>query len=69
MTARRWAEVFGGDLAGASVALSGVTVSFTSSGDKRAGLWTVNVAVPPDGEAGELEVAGVLFRRHPGNTA
>jgi Glyoxalase-like domain len=79
--ARRWAEVFGADLGsadlgsadlgsaelgGSSVMLSGVTVSFTKSGDKRGGLWSVDVAVPPDGQAGELEVAGVLFRRHPG---
>ena len=61
--AERWAEVFGGDLTGTSVRLAGVTVSFATSGDKRPGLVSVDVAVPPDGEPGDLEVAGVSFRR------
>jgi hypothetical protein len=62
--AARWAEVFGADLDGASVRLAGVTISFAPSGDKRPGLVSVDVAVPPDGESGELELAGVSFRRH-----
>jgi hypothetical protein len=30
---------------------------------ERPGLVSVDVAVPPDGESGDLEVAGVSFRR------
>jgi hypothetical protein len=63
--ARRWAEVFGGELAGTSVGLRGVTVSFADAGDKRPGLVSVDMTVPPDGEAGALEVAGVVFVRSP----
>lgn len=63
--ARRWAEVFGGELAGTSVGLRGITVSFADAGDKRPGLLSVDMTVPPDGEAGALEVAGVVFVRSP----
>jgi hypothetical protein len=64
--ARRWAEVFGGDLDGRSVRLSGVTVSFTGAAGQRAGLRSVDVAVPAGSQTGDLEVAGVRFRRHAG---
>ena len=62
--ARRWAEVFGGELAGMAVGLNDVTVTFADVGDRRPGLVSVEVTVPPDGQPGDLEVAGVLFRRH-----
>ena len=65
-TARRWAEVFGGSLAGTAVGLDGVTVSFTALDEGRPGLRSVDVTVPPGGAAGPLEVAGVVFWRSTG---
>ena len=62
--ARRWAEVFGAELAGTAVGLNDVTVTFTDIRDRRPGLVSVEMSVPPDGEPGDLAVAGVLFRRH-----
>ena len=62
--ARRWAEVFGAELAGMAVGLNDVTVTFTDVRDRRPGLVSVEMSVPPDGEPGDLAVAGVLFRRH-----
>ncbi len=63
--AARWAEVFGGELAVDRVELDGVAVSFVPVAGARPGLRSVDVAVPPDGEPGALEVAGVVFRRYP----
>ncbi len=47
-----------------SVGLNDVTVTFTDVRDRRPGLVSVEMSVPPDGEPGDLAVAGVLFRRH-----
>jgi len=48
----------------AAVGLNDVTVTFTDVRDRRPGLVSVEMSVPPDGEPGDLAVAGVLFRRH-----
>ncbi len=63
--ARRWAEVFGGELTAGRVELDGITVSFVDVAGARPGLRSVDVAVPADGQAGALEVAGVVFQRYP----
>ncbi len=46
------------------VELDGVAVSFVPVAGGRPGLRSVDVTVPPDGEPGALEVAGVVFRRY-----
>lgn len=63
--ARRWAHVFGGDLAAgtSSVRLNGVTISFVAAAGGPAGLTSVDVQVPADVKPGEQEIAGVIFRR------
>jgi hypothetical protein len=60
LMAARWASVFDGSLAGTSVGLSGVTVSFVAV-SSRPGLVSVDVTVP--GFFGDLVLAGVVFRR------
>ncbi len=62
--AERWAAVFGAGRAGdTSVALTGVTVTFTSLGTGRPGLVSVDVLVPADASDGDLVIADVTFRR------
>jgi catechol 2,3-dioxygenase-like lactoylglutathione lyase family enzyme len=64
LMADRWAAVFGGELAGdTSVRLTGVTVTFTAMGTGRPGLMSLDLLVPADASDGDLEIAGVVFRR------
>ena len=63
--ASRWAHVFGGELAGSSVLLDGVTIGFVEPEAGRTGLISVDVRVPAGTPAGDLEIAGVTFRRLP----
>jgi len=63
LMAARWAGVFGGELAGPVVSLDGVQVTFTTAQDGRTGLRSLDVTLPAGSAGGDLEIAGVLFRR------
>jgi hypothetical protein len=62
-TARRWATVFSCELAGESgINLGDAIISF-QPGTGRPGLVSVTMRVPADASEGDLEIAGVVFRR------